>query len=103
MITGQLDQLIEIMEVRYSGNTLGVSTPYYVPYRTVYASITGQRGNTGFDQGTTYTDNISFRMRYTTDNLKKGYVLKYQDELYSITNATAVFKDATIIDCVKVS
>jgi len=103
MQTNKLTEKIELLEVKYSGGTMGISVPYYRTVNILFASITNQRGQNGFDQGNIYTDSISFYLRYTSLMKAKKHVVKCNGELYELNNVTHIRRNvATIIDCKRV-
>jgi SPP1 family predicted phage head-tail adaptor len=100
MQTNKLTEKIEILHVSYSADTMGNSVPVYTCERNLFASISNQRGQTGFDQAITYTDSISFYLRFTPVLKAKKHILKYHGRLFTIENVTHIRRNqATVIDC----
>lgn len=98
--TARFTEKLEILEIAYSANTLGSPLPYYKPFKIIYGSIQTQGGNTSFTNGNVYNDNISFWVRYIPQIQKKGYVVRYNGEVYAIHNLTHIRRSmATVIDC----
>lgn len=104
MITAALTERLDILELREKENPYGDPNPDKIDVKSVYASITTRKGNTTFDQGELYNDNISFYLRYDTSIKAKVNAIRYNDAIYSITNCTHNRQSmSTIIDCVAVS
>jgi hypothetical protein len=100
--TARLTERLILKELTVSANTYGEVISIYRPVATIYASITSQRGSTSFNApGTTYSDSISFYMRYLGILEKKKYIVEYGLNDYEIENITHVSRNAaTIIECV---
>lgn len=104
VIGGKLTEKLIIKTLSVSATTYGEVISTYTPWKTVYASITTQRGNKGFDssvQGNIYTDSISFYLRYyKLGDDKKQYRIEYNGQDYDIDNITVVQRNkALVIDC----
>jgi SPP1 family predicted phage head-tail adaptor len=99
----KLTEKVELCRICYSGTSTGEQIPYYETIKTVFFSITNQRGNKVYTDGEQYRDRISFYGRYT-QLAKKGTVVKYNDEYYNIVNVSPVQRNAAIIlECQLVS
>ena|SRR5579859_4255137 len=97
-------KLIYEFDYNSTGTT---STGEYVPnwqyYRTVYGSITQQRGTINLDStvgNVDYKDVITFYLMYNKDlTSKKGFRVRYQDRYYTVNQVTVVpFNQAIILD-----
>lgn len=107
VLAGKLTEKLIIKTLSVSGTSYGEVISDYTPWKTVYASITTQRGNKSFDsaiQGDVYRDTISFYMRYYKLGVdKKQYRIQYNGQDYDIKNITVVQRNkAIVIDCVAV-
>jgi hypothetical protein len=99
----KLTEKVELCRITYSGTSTGEQIPSYETIKTVFFSITNQRGNKIYTDGDQYIDRISFYGRHTP-LAKKGTIVKYNHEYYSILNVTTVQRNAAIIlECQLVS
>ena len=106
-------KLTEKLIIQIDSNSTG-STSYgeYIPnwknYKTIFASITTQRGASKFDidiGSQNYQDVISFYCMYQRDvKDKKVFRVIYNNLTYSIQNLTVVQPNqALVLDCVAIS
>lgn len=103
MQTNKLTERLTIQNIKYSGDTMGNSVPYYTNEKTLFASITNQRNSNTYDEGNYNTDRISFYLRYTPFFQAKKHVVRYNGCTYTIDNVTHIRRtQATVIDCIKV-
>lgn len=103
VIAGKLTEKLIIKTLTVSATTLGEPVETYSTYKTIYASITNQKGNNSFNTdlpGHVYTDRISFFARYMKlPNDVKTYRIDYKGKLYKIINLTTIQRNvATVID-----
>ncbi len=102
--SARLTELLIIQRLDVSGTSYGGVIENWCDYKTVYASIITQRGNTSFNDGNHYQDTISFYLRWIPLQ-KKGYRIKYKGNCndftyYEINNLTTIQRNqALVIDC----
>jgi head-tail adaptor len=103
MQTCRLTERIQLLKYTTSATTFGGVVEFWKPSRTMFMSLTNQRGDRSFnDQSHLYQDSISFYGRYAGDHDKKSTRIKYKCDEYVIDNITHIRKEATIIDCHKI-
>jgi SPP1 family predicted phage head-tail adaptor len=100
-LTSRLTERITIEKQVVSATTFGGLIESWQDYRTVYATISNQKGNK-FDSSTgpVYDDSISFYMRYIQLDGTKGFQIRYNNKYYEIINYTVIGRNKDlVIDC----
>lgn len=102
ILAAKLSEKLSIQKLEVSGTTYGGIIETWCDYKTVYASITTQRGNTRFADGNQYFDGISFYLRFISLD-RKGYRILYNGNTYQINNISPIQRNkALVIDCTSV-
>lgn len=110
VFTHKLTEKLDLYFLTTTGKTgIGNAKPVEVFYKTVFASITTQKGSSTFDTGIVsenYNDQVSFYCRYLPElgSPKKQFRIYWNGLKYKVVNLTHVTpRTATVIDCLNVS